>query len=313
VKNFLNPYLQHYKYQYHLPIEAPFNNAILDFHITQQPDIYNGYLRLAATGEVFSADGRHCPDPVAPLPVVSPSVWGAKMVSLEIGPSPFDTSIWTFYTQKLLTYTAHKSQLPSAIQGILNTSFYKILMPKLYAAYPDSEMQVVLAAASQPKFDELQGLIHANTNLSLTFQVVGKGAPALAFEMWSPFQVTMHVSMKGNYIVGGLDNVTVTLYPGDCPFGIVGPDIISALSIPVNQLINILVIPILDAFVSRGVLLPTFNTTLGSVAIIYGNFVNPQLLLNAGYMLIATDVNITIVEKKTGRPFPQPSVALDYE
>jgi len=303
VKNFLNPFLQKFKYQYHLPIPAPFDKAIFDFHITQNPDVYDGYLRLTATAEVFSEDGRHDPDPVAPLPQVSPSVWANKMVSLEVGPLPFDSTVWTFYTQKLLTVTAKKSDLPPSIAPILNTAFYKSIMPKLYAAFPDTDMQVTLFAATQPRFQMNQGHLTATCNMSYAFDVV-KGSPQPAFLMWSPFEVTLHVSVKGNYLIGGLDNVTVTLYPGNCPYGIIGPDLISALSIPVNSIVNALLIPLLDAFVSKGIELPSFVEPLGSVATVYGNFVGAEVILNQGYVLIATDVNITIVEKKTGLPFP---------
>lgn len=303
VANFLNPFLQKFKYQFPLPIPAPFDQAILDFHITQTPDVYNGYLRMAATGEVYSADGRHDPDPVAPLPDVSPSVWGSKMVSFEVGAFPFDSTVWTFFTQKLLTYTATKSDVPSSLAPVLNTAFYKTLMPKLYAAFPDADMQVVIFAATQPHFQMMDGHIEASCNMSYAFEVAG-ATPAPAFLLWSPFEVTLHVSVKGNAIVGGLDNATVTLYAGNCPYGDLGPDILAALSVPVNGILNALLIPLLNAFVAKGVQLPSFEEPLGQVAIVYGNFVNPVIALNAGYLLIATDANITIVAKTTGLPFP---------
>lgn len=304
VKNFLNPFLANFHYQKHLPIAAPFNQAILDYHLTQRPEVNNGFLRMAITGEVFSADGRHDPDPVDPLPVVDPSVWASRMVSMEVGPLPFNSIVWTFYTQKLLTFTAKKSDLPPSIAPILNTAFYKTLIPKLYEAFPNTDMLVTVYAASQPTFKMLDGHLTASCNLSYAFEVITKDKPQLAFVLWSPFEITMHVGMKGNYIVGGLDNVTVTVKPGDCPFGILGPEIISALSVPVNLLVNLILIPILNNFVSQGVLLPSFEAPMGSIATIYGNFVRPELLLKPGYILIATDLNLTIIEKKTGLPFP---------
>jgi hypothetical protein len=62
VDEIINPFLASFSYQQPLPLSAPFDKAVLDYHLTTNPMVVvsdTTYLEASATGEVFTADGRH--------------------------------------------------------------------------------------------------------------------------------------------------------------------------------------------------------------------------------------------------------------
>jgi hypothetical protein len=253
---------------------------------------------VGLTGEVFSDDGAHDPTPAPALPVLSAAALGEHMVSVQVGTEMFDSALWSFHEQHVLTHTFAEADVPAPLQEVLTVDFYKVLMPELYAAYAGQNLALTIAAADAPTVTMAAaggGDIALLANVSLMFTVAnGASRPVVAYSLWCPFEATVDMRINGTRIEGSVGQVDVVLHIGDTPFGGLAAALASALSIPINYLLNNIAVPLLNDFLRTGVALPSLTKSLGDYGTLHAEFVRPELTIGDGFLVVGSDANITI-------------------
>lgn len=317
VEGMLQPLLSSLTYVATLPLSKPFDGAAIDYHLSAAPRVVHPgpassstFLDVALLGEVFDDDRqRHSNLPPPVLPRLSEPLAG-RHATLRVSAFPFNTLLWTFYTQRALEYMVVPSMLPAKEQRLLKTNFFKHLMPKLYAAYPDHNMTLSVSAMTLPHLTMGLGNITLGAHINLSFAVQttptagGLGAgnatkSVFAFSLWSPFDAAVQLSAAADPLSGDarlaakLDDVDVKLRAGQSEFGVLGPLVIALLSGPLNFVVNEVVRPLANLVLERGIDLPTFSQQAEGMNVSIA-LVNPVLELCEDYAMIGVDARMRL-------------------
>ena len=93
-----------------------------------------------------------------------------KMLYLWITPYLEETAAWAYKEQGRLQFMVHSSDIPSNFPLQLNTSAFKLIVPKLFIQYPNKGMSMVLNASGNIPFF---ARVHADgLNVTATFQTI---------------------------------------------------------------------------------------------------------------------------------------------
>lgn len=297
VTTFLNNFFTTFNYQHALPLPAPFNKMVLDYHITGFNVVKSDatYLEASATGEVFRADGGHDPNPHPVLPKLTAAQLAEMQVSAQVSEFTLNSLVWTLYTEGLLHYgPIAPSDLPSSLQSLLNTNTYKLLIPKLYFTHPNTNMSLFVNATAEPKVAIVNGKVAVSVPLDLVFSIPQPSPKPsiLAFSLTCPFTTTANMQLVGNNITAKVDSVNATFQAGLDPFGGLGPKVIKYLDPLLNQVLNGIVLPLVNLMLQRGFPLPSIHASLPNIGQLDAVFVNPKLSLDPGFLIVGTNVSI---------------------
>lgn len=303
--NTLNSVLRSFSYHLNVPFPAPFNQAVLDFHLATSPaataaaddkDYY--YIGNDFTAEVTSkqAPSAHFPSPPPPAPKLYSSDLSYKMATAVLTPYPFDSLLWTFYNQRVLQHLVQRGDI-AGTESYFNTNHYKVYLPALSAKYPNQTMTVLFNVTSQPKLTMAPSGVSLSNNLTLLFYV---GQPSqggvLAFTLWSLFNDTVAVTSNGTSIFASLSKASIALRPGVSRFGSIGLGLIADVSAPIGTILNLLIIPVLNKVLQKGVKLPAFSRAINRYGIgtVTAELVDAKIQQKAGYVTIGSDASITV-------------------
>ena len=127
--------------------------------------------------------------------------------------------------------------------------------------------------------------------------------PVPAFSLLGPgLKSTLKIGLTNDtgavVIVGSVGDVNIKLKPGRSSFGTLGPAIIAALSAPLNQIVNAFVVPIANKIIAKGIPIPSIDQDIGTYHIKAG-VSHPVLSLKQGYLLMETDMEVSLTPKTT--------------
>ena len=282
-------------------LPRPFADAQIDWHVVAPPRVVSGanstFLAAAVTGEVTPMGGSH--DPNATLPEMpDPTAASLRMMTAEVSPYPFNTALHTYFFEGALTYVVLPSLLPPAARGLLNTAFFKTLMPKLYAAYPNANMSLVVRATdAAPKLTIANGRLTLGGAIDLGFQVIdASGGRAVdAFHVRNKhFETSVALSASDGppTIRGEIADIDLKLSAGRSSFGVLLPVLLAAVSKPLDAVVNSLVLPLVNDILKRGVRIPQLSADLNGYRLTV-NLSRPEIDMSGGtFVLIGTDAHV---------------------
>ena len=234
------------------------------------------------------------------MTTLTPAQLCSHMLTGQLSPFLFNTGLYVFAAEGLLYYTVTRSELPSALQGVLNTDFFRLILPKLSDAYPHQDMQMNVSITNYPNVSIGTDTAAVHADVQIDFQVVNGSAAngsIEAFSLLCPFEAAASLGISNSTsspaVTGSVHNVSLQLFPGHSSFGNLGPEIISLLSVPVNTIFNELIIPLVNQVIGPGVPIPTIDQTIAGYHITVG-VANPTIALMQGYALVGTDLDISI-------------------
>ena len=315
VVGFLEPLLATLSYSVDVPLPSPFDGAALDYHLASAPAIvhppssqpsYGPFLDIGLSGEAYDAIGhRHSHLSVPTMPQLS-SALDHRHVTVQLSPYPFNTLLWTYYSQGALSYAVTPSMLPMREQHFLNTDFFRHLVPKLYRAYPGRNMSLTVAAITLPRLSMDSGNVALSAHVNLSFAVeLPSGGHIPAFTLWTPFEAAVELTARADpptgvaRLAGKVHNVDLKLKPGSSSFGGLLPILIVILARPLNFIVNHVVLPLANVALERGLPFPTFQQSAEGFNVSLA-LVQPTLKLCEGAVILGADAQLSL--RPTMRP-----------
>ena len=301
---FLNPFLTSWSYLIPIPFPAPYDRAVLDYHLSGTPSVVSlGYLEAAAHARV-DVNGVKSLSPMPVMPSLTSAQIGTHMITAQLSPYVLNTAFWGFFQQHLVGTTITKAMVPQALQFLFNTDAFPLL-PKLQKAYPHSEMLVNLSATSIPTVSIAVSGVTATLDAKATFLVAPsatRGAPLPAFDLRAPaLKATVKIGATGGdspAITGSIGTVNLELKAGSSSFGDLGPAVIAFLSKPLNEVLNSVAIPLVNDVIKSGIPIPNIDQTVDGYHIKVA-IANPEISPQDGFALVGTDVSASITPAAT--------------
>lgn len=211
------------------------------------------------------------------------------------------------------------SLLPPKAQHILNTRFFRLLMPRLYhvlplcdqthacrlvadtstdarQAFPEHNMTLDVSAHSCPTVSVAGGAVTLSGQLVLAFKVVNGTQLVDAFDLTDKgFTTRVHLSTYDvpPALSAKIDDVHLSFAAGHSAYGHLGPALIALLSGPLNAAVQLAVLPRLNAKLQR-VPIPNVAVNISGYRLVV-DWARPEIDLSGGsYALVATDANISL-------------------
>ena len=300
LRTIVNPSLRAWTYTIPLPLPAPYDQAVLDYHLTATPVVASaGYLEAAASSRVDVA-GVKSLLPIPVMPTLTAAQLGARMLTAQLSPYVLNTALDGFQKHGLIRTSLTPSMLPDALRGVLNTDFFSLLLPRLAEAYPHGDLILNLSATAVPVVSFARKGATVKVDAEAAFFVAPsatKGSALSAFSMLCPSLETTVViratSGPAPALTAEVGGVNVRLQAGKSSFGTLGPEVIALLSEPLNQILNSVVIPLANRIIAPGIPIPQVDETVGGYRFQLA-VTQPEITKEDGFGLIATDISASI-------------------
>ena len=306
----VNPFLKNLTYVMplsFLPVPQ-LRNAQLDWHLVEAPRVVksgaDAFLAVDVRGETTPTSGAHDPN-ATQVALPDPTPTTLRMVTTELSPYPFNTAIWTYFAQGVLSVNVSADALPPQARGLLNTRFFEYLMPKLYEAYPGRNMSLVVRAdRASPELSIRGGKLTLSGHVDLGFVVLDGTRRVDAFHVRDDhFSTTLTLSASDNppTVKGSIADIRLTLTAGRSAFGDLVPELLVLLSAPLNAVVNGVILPICNRHLNKGVVLPTIKADIGGYRLTV-NLTRPEIDMSGGsYALVGTSATIRLVPPPPGQ------------
>lgn len=272
-----------------LPVQEKIDQySAINFELISAPALPGDYIATRHKGEFFSiAKPVESPFVAPGLPLPASGTL-TRMFYVWISGYLLESAGWVYEQVGVLNYTIQPSMVPASFPLQLNTSSFKAFIPALYAAYPNMAMQADIFATGNP--------------LTVTIAPSGMmvvGTATIGFNVIQPnktvtpnvFAIDVLVFADGRVWVAGdgthnsiaanlsLVNVSMTLASST-----IGPVKLAPLQFVLNIFTSLFLLPSLNKQLNKGFVIPVVDGI---------TFVNPQVTLADGFLLIDTDVNYT--------------------
>lgn len=268
LEDLANSALQSFPWQTPLPLPAPWNGTILDFHLCEARVRGSGseaMLEVGVKGEVRDAD---FPSVVPPIPrtFLPETNVSAHDANLILGNYTADTLLYTYFQQGILSLPVHRADLPAGpLQDLLNTDFFEVLLPTLWARHKHANMTLAMSVSSRPSATISPHKLQAQAGLDFGFFVEQPGAdPLPAFTLTCNAIVAGSASVNGTQlnpvkVTGEIDSMTgcaMEMKDVSC-FGCKpGVELISSVERKANDLFQQVLIPGWNSRLRNGVEIP---------------------------------------------------------
>lgn len=214
------------------------------------------------------------------MPSMPVSLSPLTMAEIFISDFMFNTALYTLYTEGLLNFAVSQSQLPPSMQYLLNTNEWKLAVPALYRAFPNSPMQLVFSPDASP-FVNFSASEAASATLPgfMTVNIVGNGT---AFVLQGTVNLDLNISVSS-----GTNTIHVAVESVSVVFDLYSSNIGSFSTIELRSIINTVLavgIPIVNKMLSPGLTIPTIKGL---------SLINPQLIWNDGFFMIGSNITYT--------------------
>mmetsp|Transcript_11305 Transcript_11305/g.42355 ORF Transcript_11305/g.42355 Transcript_11305/m.42355 type:complete len:536 (-) Transcript_11305:1505-3112(-) len=261
-------------------LQVPISNGVfLAFDPREVQFVDNDHVTLGASGEFIKKDVPPCPGD----PSSTPDTVNNKMVQIFITDHVLTSAGWTFDKAQLMQTLVTQHDIPASWPVQLNTSYlpFKFAVPGLYAKYPDMGMQILFGTDQDvtPKatMSEESGIdvVAIGTGVFKVVQPDGGIVDAFTLDLKLDLAIKAHV--QDNVISGevSLKNLTLGVKQSQ-----VGDIQVSGLNDSVNFLVSNILVPIINAFATKGFPIPQLSDV---------NLVDPQLYVKDGHLEVYSD------------------------
>ncbi|XP_065706308.1 bactericidal permeability-increasing protein-like [Patagioenas fasciata] len=259
--------------------------AAIDYSLLGRPLIMVEHGDVAIKGEFFRV-GKCQQSPCSPLPAALPvplpealPVVHEPMLLLAVTDFVANSAAFTYFTAGALRRNVSGDMLPQRFPLQLRTKSLGLFSPQLQERYPDQPMELQLWARQQPLLscrpDALHGTLFGSAE---AFVVLPNATRIPAFLLNIDANVTGKPSISGNRLRGTvkLTGLRVTQVKSH-----VGPVEVTRLETLLKFGLWLFGVPWANKRLQAGVPLPSPHGL---------RLLNPQLSLQEGFMLIATDL-----------------------
>lgn len=303
VEDLVNTALAQFSWQMPVPLPAPLDKALFDFHLCDLQVRGSGSEARLDVG--VKGEFRDAGNPTLAPPLARPALQEVQPAmgydgSLVLGNYTVDTLLYTYFQQGALAYSLDRSQMPvGALQDFLSTDFFAIMLPTLSRQYPHANMTLALNVSSQPKARISESHLQAQADLDFAFLVDQPGADPVP-----AFTLTCNVILAGSVwvnrtndnpvtVAGKLDSVSgcaMEVKEVDCRGCKPGLRLLSSVARQANIIFQQVLLPKLNAVLQMGVDIPVIsihNSDLGKVINI--SFSTGMIDVETDYALVAVD------------------------
>ncbi|CAM6027186.1 unnamed protein product [Sphagnum balticum] len=255
-----------------LPID---DTSAIDVTVVDDPFVGPTFLSVAAKGEFVSL--KKSTVPPQPDHSLSPGIFckdSAKMVTIALCDYVINSAAEVYYEAGELDWFVDK--LPQ--QSLLNTAFWKWVIPQLYKKYPNEDMALDFSVSGAPQVDFTKDGANALAAADLTILVkTDNGSVPVAC-------LSMTLSMDA---IAGLvgNNITAEVTLKDLNLQLkwseIGKFPVKLMQSTVRMIVAKVIIPIVNLNLKRGFPLPVFPAI---------DLQNADVRYDDGYILICSDV-----------------------
>ena len=264
-----------------IPLVTKIDNIfVFNYTLTEDPVYTSEYVAAFLKGE-FQPIGHpdaEAPFSPAPLPLIR---LDGQMLYVWLTDYTLNTAGYVLKHAGRLSFTITPQLIPK--EDILNTSTFRLLVPKLYHHFPNMAMQIVLEAIKPPHFKTSSKMGKLVIFGNVTFEVIlPNGSIVTAFTLSG----SLYMDMVAKIHAGGLAIITVNVTHLNAIFSLSSSNIgqidVTPLQDGVNLFLTVFAIPAINQRGSKGFKIPPFNGI---------SFINPHLSFGEGYILLSSDVN----------------------
>lgn len=182
--------------------------ALINYSLVSSPVFNESYLDVFIKGEFQSAtDPKEAPFSPVSLPADSES---AKMAYVWLTDYVFNTAGLVYQDAGFLNETVTPSMLPPNFSYPLNTSTFKLIIPKLYLMYPNRPMKLVAHSTLRPTVTtSSSGIALTMTGQVETYAQLENGSFVYTFTMGLNISASVKVAVRQTNVTGHVDSVKV--------------------------------------------------------------------------------------------------------
>lgn len=182
--------------------------ALINYSLVSSPIFNESYLDVFIKGEFQSVTApKEAPFSPVSLPADSES---AKMAYVWLTDYVVNTAGLVYQDAGFLNETVTPSMLPPNFSYPLNTSTFKLIIPKLYLMYPNCPMKLVVHSTLRPTISTTSaGIALSMTGEVETYAQLKNGSFVYTFTMGLNISATVKIAVRQTNITGHVDTVKV--------------------------------------------------------------------------------------------------------
>jgi len=250
-------------------------NVELDYSLASPITFTANSVTLPLNGEFYEiSNHQECPWPR----VATPDTVTQNMLQVILSDYLANSAGFVYLNNGNLQVNITNDEVPSWSPITLNTSDWRILLPNLYAKFPNDDMVINLVAAKPPVvvFSPTGGLVSSYGYL--TAMPIVNGIPTFAFSLNGTVQFSATISIKGNMIIPNLAYLDVDFSLYESAIGHFDTSFFDSL---LNTLFADGIVPVVNGFLSAGFPIPIVEDV---------QLVNPAIGWQKDYLYIASDI-----------------------
>ena len=260
-----------------LPLVTKINNITIFNYILTQDLVYTSeYVAAFLKGEFQPIGHPESEAPFSPAPLPPIHVDG-QMLYVWMTDYTLNTAGYVLQQAGRLSFTVTPEMVPNAI---LNTSTFKLLVPKLYHYFPDMAMQLLLEATEPPHYRSTLkgGELVAFGNVTVEV-ILPNGSITTAFILYVKTDMDMFAQIHADSPAIITANVTHLNASLELSSSNIGPLNVVPLQDALNFFLTLVALPDIN---HQGFKIPTIDGI---------SLVNPYLSFREGHVLLSTDVS----------------------
>ncbi|KAK3536306.1 hypothetical protein QTP86_002933 [Hemibagrus guttatus] len=251
--------------------------AEIDYSMVGSPFVSYSGIDLGLKGEFYNI-GHHQEPPFSPTPFSMPAE-DSKMMYIALSAFTVNSASFVYNNAGVLKLYITDDMIPSGSHYRLDTKTFGIFIPQIAKQYPGLKMKLLVKAAKEPNISFAPNNMTMQASSTVTAYAIQPNATL------SPlFILNTNASVSALIYVGGLKvagNVTLNKINMTLGTSYVGPIQVELLDSVLWTILNVAVIPKVNALLKQGYPLPAIGQM---------NLRNTQLRILKDYVLIGTDV-----------------------
>jgi len=179
--------------------------AVIDYSLTSAPQFTNNYMDAYLKGE-FKA--RNNPvDSQLSIPPITSSSSSDRMLYFWLTDYTINTAGEVYHNTGFLSgsFYAWDNNMPQALKTSLNTKSFGIMLPKLYAKYPNAAMGLDAYTYKAPTVHIMTDKVMLKLYTQCTFSVMSNNKIIKLFDAKFDIHATAEVGSKGDNITAKID------------------------------------------------------------------------------------------------------------
>ncbi|KAH9555834.1 hypothetical protein CY35_08G137300 [Sphagnum magellanicum] len=260
-----------------LPRSLPIDDiSAVDVTVVEDPFVSPTFLSVGVKGEFISL--KKPTVPLQPDHSLPPGIFcseSAKMITIAVCDYVINSAAKVYFEAGVLDWLV--DELPQ--ESMLNTAFWKWLIPQLYKKYPNDDMALDFSVSSAPQVELSKdgAKAFAGADMTIIVKTNNGSVPVACLSM--TFSMDAIAGLEGNNITAQVTLNDLTL---QLKWSEIGKFPVKLMQSTVRTLISKVIIPILNHSLKKGFPLPVFPAI---------DLQNADVRYDNGYILICSDVH----------------------